>query len=581
MRHPPLLLLKASLPALLLPLLVFLVFGRTWGYEFINFDDPLYVTENHYVLQGITWEGFKWALKANESGHWQPLTYVSHMIDVELFGLHPGRHHLMSVSLHMLSTHLLYFLMLMLFERPFESFVGAAVFALHPMRIESVVWISERKDVLSVVFLLCSLLTYVRFVRSQCAWFYWGSLFLFCLSLTAKPTALVVPGLLVLLDYWPLNRLEARNSDGKNGISDVLLEKVPFLFFSFVFAFASVLAQGAGGGLKSLTDYPLLLRFQNVSVGIVMYLYKLFVPSVYAIFYPFTTYPFWGVLLALGFIFTVTYSSFLLRRRVPELLFGWLWFLVALFPVIGIVQIGGQAYADRWSYVPHIGIILAGGALGARAELSSVLKAGHYRAGLLAFVFCLSVMTVRELPHWKDSETVFRHAISVTEDNFLAHNNLGATLDAQGRRREATYHFEEAVRIAPEYPIALLNLAQMRFSAGEFEEAYSLVKRASVRGGDMRGVRIFWATLADRRDETEEALGVLLPLYLQNEKDREVRTMVEQLVGKLWESECPRAPYTEATRNLAIVSEQFLDDDSSVHNYALKLGLTQWRRCFS
>lgn len=450
--------------------LVFALYWPTRQFEFLNFDDNQYITENIHVRTGLTWTNLRWAFTSEHGAHWHPLAWISHMIDFEIFGLNPGAYHLVNAALHAANTALLFIFLYLATASFGASLFAAALFGLHPLRIESVAWITERKDVLSVLFLLLTLIGFSKFIGTRSLRFYLFSLFCFSLSLLAKPTAIVLPALLLCLDFWPYKRL-LKFSD----LRKLLIEKLPFAIVASLVAFAAIWAQSSGGGLKSLDSYPFADRIASALVGYISYFGKLFIPSGLGIFYPFEQYqP--GV--AAGAAVAIVFISLYLWEKgkvYPWLHFGWAWFLLALLPMIGIVQIGGQAFADRWTYVPHIGLIVA--VSWTAAEILKKWPKFQITAGITC-VCLFAAMTHTHLPNWKSSESIFRHTIAVSPNNFMAHMNLGVALDAAGNLPEASKHFDIAVTLKPLYPDALNNLGGARARLGDTVSAEHFFRRA-------------------------------------------------------------------------------------------------------
>ncbi|MCB0329839.1 MAG: tetratricopeptide repeat protein [Bdellovibrionales bacterium] len=453
-------------------LIVPLVFSQTASFDFINFDDDIYVVNNPHVNTGLSWANIQWAFSTTHGGHWHPVTWLSHMVDCEIFGLNPGAHHLENVLLHAISSVLVFLLFLRCTNQLSLSFVLASIFAVHPLRLESVAWVSERKDVLSILFGLLSLHLYLSFVSERELLFrrgyYIGSFLLLAVGLLSKPSLIVIPVLMVLLDFWPTARLKEKQK--------LVIDKLPFFLLALGFACIVLFAQEQEGGLKQLSLYPLESRIAAALVGFLAYAGKLFFPTGMGIFYPFLDYP-PGVASGAAFgLIIVTIVCVQHRSNHPYLLFGWLWFLVSAAPIIGLVQVGGQAFADRWSYLPHIGFLL-----GIGSYLESVTR--QYNLLLLRKMFFLlpllyGAITVSQLPNWKNTEAVFRHAIQLTPDNFLAHMNLAVELDNGGSAREAEFHYQRAVTLRPQYVLALDNLGSFYARQGEYKKAISYFERA-------------------------------------------------------------------------------------------------------
>jgi tetratricopeptide (TPR) repeat protein len=455
--------------SLLLPFIIVLIIACLYypvrNFGFLNFDDDLYITNNALVLEGFSFSNCVQAFQRNLGGHYHPITWISHMIDLSLFGLHPGAHHIVNVFIHCINVILCFYLVLALLKDRRSAFIVSILFAVHPMRIESVAWLSERKDVLSMAFGLGSILCYLHSFKAHYKIWFAASLILFIVSLLSKPTFITMPVLLLLVDNWSGRTIEKR----------VLLEKLPYVFFAIVSALIVLFAQQSDGGLKSIDTISLVDRFSSVSVGYITYATKLFAPFYLGIFYPFKSYSVIIGILSASALFVITWILYFFRRSQKDLWHGWLWYLVSLVPMIGIVQIGGQSYADRWSYLPHIGILIA--------LVSTLRKVSFFRSAYIWIVvaFYFSFLTYKNLPYWSDSKSIFAHTLEVSPDNFLAHTNLGNAFDAEGNLSQAAPHFEAAYRLNPTYPEASNNLGRLRASQQRFVEAESLFAEAVTR----------------------------------------------------------------------------------------------------
>ncbi|HEY5229043.1 MAG TPA: tetratricopeptide repeat protein [Opitutaceae bacterium] len=424
---------RPLLPGALLFGLVLLAFLPTLRQGFITYDDPVYVTENAHVKGGLTWAGAAWAATSTEASNWHPLTWISHMADCSLFGLEPWGHHLTSVLLHALNALLLFIALRRMTGAGWRSLLVAALFGLHPLHVESVAWVSERKDVLSTAFWMLVLLAYaarderLRRLRPGSRAYYVLSLLLFGLGLMCKPMLVTLPCVLLLLDYWPLDRW---GRSARSGRWLLVAEKIPFLLLGAAASMVTLAAQRGGEALGSVEDFPIQLRVSNALLAYCGYLGKFLLPRNLCIFYPIPVHqpPLWEPVLAAGLLAGVTAAAIALARRKPYLLVGWLWFVGTLVPVIGLVQVGGQSMADRYTYVPLVGIFIM--AAWGLADLAGSRAAGQQAAGILsaAAVAVLAALTVGQLRYWRDGVTLFRHAIAVTEDNWIAHANLYATL---------------------------------------------------------------------------------------------------------------------------------------------------------
>jgi tetratricopeptide (TPR) repeat protein len=505
-----------------LGLLTLAVFGLTVRYSFLDYDDDAYVLANPHVLTGLTWQNVGWAFGSTHASNWHPLTWLSHALDCQLYGRWAGGHHLTNVLFHLTNTLLLFGLLQRMTGALWRSAFVAGLFAVHPLHVESVAWIAERKDVLSAFFFLLTLWAYVRYVeRSEVGgrrsegtgpwsvvrgpWsfcrlpssvFYLLSVGCFTLGLMSKPMVVTLPFLLLLLDYWPLRRFpfsarrpEIPRSRGKGRMSRVpvpastlnprpstlprlLAEKLPFLALAAASCLATVFAQKKGGAMLSLGEFPFRLRLANALVSYARYLGKALWPQQLAPFYPHPVqWPDWqvagaGILLACASI-----SVIVLARRAPYLFTGWFWFLGMLIPVIGLVQVGSQAMADRYMYLPGIGLFLAV-AWGVPVLVPAGTRRGRIlRAASLLVVAACSVCAAMQVRYWKDSEALFTHAIQVTRDNCVAYNNLGKALAQQERLDEAVQAFSESLQIRPDFAHAHANLGGALRRQGKLEAA--------------------------------------------------------------------------------------------------------------
>jgi protein O-mannosyl-transferase len=460
--------LRQSCLGLSIFILTCTIYYQVIDYEFINFDDNVYLTENNIIKSGLSLIGIKWAFTTNLGGHWHPLSWISHMIDVSLFGMNPAWHHIVNIIFHALNSIILFIFILLILESNHIAFFSAVVFAVHPMRLESVAWISERKDVLSMFFGLSTITLFTLSIKLNSKKIYLVSLLTFILSLLAKPTFITIPALLLILDYWP----NQRNIFKKKGI--ILIEKIPFLIISILSGVASILSQISGGGLRTIDQISLTQRLDMAIISYSAYLGKFFWPSGLALFYPQIEYYPGIVSGALLGLIAISIICYIFKSQLPCLTFGWLWFIVALMPLCGFITIGGQAFADRWTYLPHIGLII-----------TSVYTSYSYNSNYKFISFCwlviivsLSSMTLNNIGNWRSSETVFRHALKVVPDNFMAHTNLGATLMNASNITEAIQHYEEAIRLNPNFPEALNNLGIVRASQGRIIEAVDLFNQA-------------------------------------------------------------------------------------------------------
>jgi len=489
----------------LLAVVTLALYWPAMRHDFV-YDDKLYVTMNVHVQNGLTLADVKWAFSNPVASNWHPLTMLSHMLDRQLFGLKPWGHHLTSVLLHVVNTVLVFLLLVRLTGAMWRSVLVAALFGLHPLHVESVAWVAERKDVLSTFFFLLTLRAYARYVEKskvnsskstvhspQSKVFYSLAVVLFALGLMSKPMVVTLPFVLLLLDYWPLKRVtcdgwRVTGSDSRltpslhrfiTPLLRLLLEKLPFFGLAAVASIVTFVVQQHSGAMKMFQSLPLGARVGNALVSYCRYLGKLSWPADLAVFYPLRGHwPVAQVLLAGGLLLGITVLFIVLRGRYPFKLMGWLWYCGTLVPVIGLVQVGDQAMADRYTYIPSLGVLIlviwGVYELACRWRYHALVLSV---AGGLAIVLCFG-LTRLQLGHWQDNETLFRHALAVTENNYLAHNNLGIALDREGRTGEAISQFQETIRLTPDDAEAQNNLGVALNKMGRIDEAISHYQEA-------------------------------------------------------------------------------------------------------
>jgi tetratricopeptide (TPR) repeat protein len=460
------------------------VFSSVLGNQFILFDDPDYITRNEVVQKGVTWEGVVWAFSAAHYANWHPLTWLSHMIDCQLFGLNPGGHHLGNVLFHTANVGLLFWVLYEMTGSIWKSLAVAVLFGWHPLRAESVAWAAERKDVLSGFFFLLSLLCYGRYVRSGKkagggGRYYGSALAFFALGLLAKPMVVTLPFVLVLLDYWPLHRFDDPFRDGDKLLA-LLKEKIPFFLLSVLSCIVTYLSQHGQGATSLINNFGLWPRLQNSLVSYVRYLEKTIWPENLSIFYPFP--PHWwhpGIVLGSAmFLFVVTGIVLLLGKQHRFLLVGWFWYLGLLVPVIGLVQVGEQSMADRYSYLPTIGVDFL--LVWSAAIWAGTLVWRRVLVGALVVsvaIACL-LFTQNQIQVWKDGESVFQNAKEVTPPYYLTRLSLGIALMEKGRFSEAMEEYQAARRMHPRNPLIRHNLGDLQEKMGHRAEAYTCYRQA-------------------------------------------------------------------------------------------------------
>jgi len=497
---------KAVLLAVLLAILVAVAYVRVLTCEFVNFDDVLDVVDNNHVNQGISWEGIVWAFTRTRSSNWMPLTWLSHALDCQLFGLAPWGHHFTNLLLHLLNTILFFFLLRRLTGGEWPGFVGAGLFGLHPIHVESVAWVAERKDVLSTTFFLLTLLAYTAYVwrlaerrevgrnpkseiLGSASVFYILSVAFFALGLMAKPMLVTLPFLLLLLDYWPFKRfqLKTRTSILKTCLRS-FLEKVPFMVLTVASCVITFFAQRGAGAVVGIENYTLQVRLANAAVSYITYLRKLLVPYGLPVFEPHQQYSFGSpqavvALIALMLLTGIVVANF---RRRPYLGLGWFWYLGTLVPVIGLVQVGAQGLAYRYTYIPMMGVYIILAQLLREAPIAescdfrtSGRAAPWFRGAVVsvsaALLCALGVLTWCHTRHWQNSETLYRYTLGVTERNWIVQGNLGAYYNNHQRYADAIPHLQKAIAILPTYPDARVNLAYAYKNVGKFREAIEIL----------------------------------------------------------------------------------------------------------
>ncbi len=518
---------RTWIPVALLIATTGLVYGRVFWADFVAFDDGIYVTHNRHVPHGITTENIRWAFTTLETATWQPLTLLSHMLDVEMFGLWPGGHHLTSVFFHVVNTLLLFLVLRYMTGDRGPSLAVAAVFALHPLHVESVAWVSERKDVLSTFFWLITMLAYARHARSPGIVPYVAITLAFGLGLMAKPMLVTLPCVMLLLDYWPLRRIGTAEKPWRmRAVAKLTVEKLPWFAMAVASSLATILAQRGTESLISVENLPPGLRIGNALLSYWRYIGKFIWPVDLAVFYPF---PYGGIpaiqvaLAAVG-LALVSVATLYLLRRAPYAFVGWFWYLGTLVPVIGFVQVGSQAMADRYTYVPLIGLsmIPAWGipALLARAsrnDSAGVLKKRFRAVAAGGFALCAvwSWLTFVQAGTWRDSLHLFRHATEVTENNRLALANTGMALNGAGRFEEAIPYLERALTIEPDRATTLFELAHAYENTGRFARAIALYRDGLRASPDDAGALTNLGRCLLSMGQPEEALQMLDRALLQ------------------------------------------------------------------
>jgi protein O-mannosyl-transferase len=499
------------------------VFGQTLTHDFVNFDDHVYVYENPLVVRGLSTEGIIDAFMHTHARNWHPLTTLSHMLDCQLYGLNASGHHLTNVILHTISVLLLFLVLKQMTDAFWQSAFVAALFAIHPLHVESVAWIAERKDVLSAVFFMLTLAAYARYARSPSALRYLLVALLFAFGLMSKPMLVTLPLVLLLLDYWPLGRIGGQKSEVRSRLRRLITEKIPLFGLSALSCIATLLTQRQGP--NAIDQLPFLWRLNNSFVSYVTYIWQMLWPTRLAMFYPHPNnrLPLVEATVAIALLVGISLLVIYMRRTKPYLVTGWFWYLGMLVPVIGLVQVGEQAHADRYTYLPQIGLYIIIAWTVGDLLLESALRVRRALIGVIAAIaiLTLGVRAFGQASYWKNSETLWYHTLAVTGENDVAHNNLGflflrrgevdnaisefqAALNIRSKSTETHYslgaaliqsnlgnafarkqlwdeainHLQEAVRLRPDYADAYFNLGSVLFQQGRLDQAIAQWQKA-------------------------------------------------------------------------------------------------------
>jgi protein O-mannosyl-transferase len=495
-----------------------IVFGQTLGHEFVNYDDQNYVYENAKLTSGLSTAALVWAFTHVHAQNWHPLTTISHMLDCQFYGLRADGHHFTNVLLHTIAVILLFLVLREMTGALWRSAFVAAVFAIHPLRVESVAWVAERKDVLSGVFFMLTLAAYVRYVRAPSVARYLAVALLFALGLMSKPMLVTLPFVLLLLDYWPLNRIRTsdirRHKGGAESatfenqrLGRLIVEKIPLLALSAVSSIVTILAQKQAIGW--IEQLPFAWRVNNAVVSYIIYLWQMLWPVKLAVFYPHpeNRLSLGEIILTFALLVTVTATALALRKKHPYIMTGWSWYLIMLVPVIGVMQVGWQARADRYTYLPQIGLYIL--VTWTVADLSVSWPRQREILGVLAALI-LGVFSWGawiQTSYWRNSETLWTHALAVTSNNDVAQNNLGIILLGRGRVDEAIARFQMAVDLRPENAPAQDNLAKALLRKGQVDEAMAHYYKLLQIQPDNLEARNILGTVLFQQGRVKDAIG--------------------------------------------------------------------------
>ncbi|MBF0345393.1 MAG: tetratricopeptide repeat protein [Nitrospirae bacterium] len=483
------LLFGAVLITVCLILMTFVVFLPVRYFGFVNYDDDDYIVNNSRLLAGLTAQNVSWAFTAKQTGNWHPLTWMSYMLDIDMYGVNPGAMHMTNVYLHVVNTILVFILFAIMTDAMWRSGFIAALFALHPMHVESVAWISQRKDVLSALFWILTMIAYVYYTRGPSYKRYFLTLLCFVLGLLSKPILVTLPLVLLLMDYWPLGRFNrllcykgtwAEGRDNTlHGVRSVFVEKIPFFILSALSSVITFYVQNEWGNVATTDLVSFKIRFGNAAIAYALYVMKMLVPMNMSCIYPLTDQlSVWQVVFAVFFISLACAFAVRERMRHPAIFVGCLWFLITLIPVIGIVQVGLQSMADRYTYIPYIGLfIVVVMGVPDKFLVRKALSVSLLALALVVLLLCAFIAR-RQVGVWYDNFTLFRHAAQVTSNNYIAHYNLATALTLIGSDNEAVYHYRKAVEFKRDYVNAYINLGIIALKYNNNAEALNSFKKA-------------------------------------------------------------------------------------------------------
>ena len=524
-----------------LAVMTFGIYAQVIGHQFITLDDPTYIQENSMVNRGVTRAGLAWAFTTFHAANWHPLTWIAHMIDSQLFGMNAGGHLLVNALIHVANTLLVFWFLLRTTHTRWPSALVAALFALHPLHVESVAWASERKNTLSAFFGLLSLIAYMRYAKAPSISRYAWVAITLALGLLAKPMLVTWPLVMLLLDFWPLRRLQRLDTRGLSVLRNLLVEKLPLFALVAASVIITFLAQSYGGAVRTFADAPFALRLSNALVSYAKYLLLMFWPNDLAVYYPLAPMgiPAWQTIGAAFLLIGITALCLFQRRIRPYLIMGWLWFLGTLVPVIGLVQVGGQIMADRYFYIPSIGLFIAL-AFGLADIAKNWRVAPSLSAGIAGGVLLiLATLTNAQIQRWRDSFTLLEHTLAVTPPNLHIEHNLGLAMGATGRYNEAAAHFEKTLQIDPNFYDGLVGMGVTRTLQARLPEAIEYFQTAIRSQPDAPKAHAQLALALWKQNRDQAAVEEMRRALQFAPKDADIRAdfgLALELVGRMPEA---------------------------------------------
>src|SRR6266550_7529817 len=506
--------------------MTFAIYAQVVGHQFITLDDDAYIKENGMVNRGVTLAGVAWAFTAFDQGNWHPLTWIAHMMDSQLFGMNAGGHLLVNALIHIANTLLVFWFLFRTTHARWSSALVAALFAMHPLHVESVAWASERKDTLSTFFGLLSLIAYTRYAEAPSIRRYAWTAITLALGLMAKPILVTWPFVMLLLDYWPLRRFDLTSRrEVATKVWPLVREKLPLFALVAASAVVTTVAQSRGGAVRTFEEASLALRLSNALVSYAKYVLRAFWPNDLAVFYPFpgAGIPAWQIIGAALLLIGITAFCLFQRKVRPYLIVGWLWFLGTLVPVIGLVQVGGQTMADRYFYIPSIGLFIA--IVFGLADIAERLRVAPWLSAAIAnvVILVLATLTNAQIHRWSDSLTLFEHTLAVTPPNAAIERSLGYALQRSGRLDEAAAHFEKALQLTPDDHMALLYMGVCRFYQGRVPEAIEYAEATIRLQPDVAKAHDLLGMSLAMQNQNEAALDEMRRAAELAPKDAEIR----------------------------------------------------------